>query len=219
MRPSSRTLILDAAVRVTDRQGITALTLEATAEEAGLTKGGLLYHFRTREDLLLAIQRHLVQGWEERLLAELGRPWTQASPTERGAAYVRVMMRGEVRHADLAFMVEAESNPDLAQIWNELMERWAPTPQSPNPRGLDLFLARLAVDGLWLFNATSGNALPEEVARALRARVAELTVGGPQAPEAKGANSPVTVTKGENSPVTETEGENSPVTEAKGENR
>ena len=35
MRPSSKTRILQAAVRVTERHGITALTLEAAAEEAG----------------------------------------------------------------------------------------------------------------------------------------------------------------------------------------
>ncbi|QVJ01892.1 TetR family transcriptional regulator [Nocardiopsis eucommiae] len=181
MRPSSRTLILDAAVRVTERQGITALTLDATAEEAGLTKGGLLYHFRTRDDLLLAIQRHLVRGLEERLVAELGVPWEGATPVERGGAYVRVMMRGEVRHADLAFMVESESNPELARIWDELMERWVPVPQSLDPRGLDLFLARLAADGLWMFKATPGNPLSEEVARALRDRLDRLTTAEPQA--------------------------------------
>jgi hypothetical protein len=38
-------------VRVTERHGITALTLEAAAEEAGLTKAGLMYHFRTRDEL------------------------------------------------------------------------------------------------------------------------------------------------------------------------
>ncbi|MEU3019776.1 MULTISPECIES: TetR/AcrR family transcriptional regulator [unclassified Nocardiopsis] len=186
MRPSSRTLILDAAVRLTDRRGITALTLEATAEEAGLTKGGLLYHFRTRDDLVLAIQHHLTRHWEERLVAELGKPWSQATSLERGAAYVRVMMRDEVRHADLAFMVEAESNPELARIWDELMERWVPTPHTLDPRGLDLFLARLAADGLLLFNATPGNALPDEVARALRARVADLVAGEPANPGERG---------------------------------
>ena len=35
------TEILQAAVRVTERHGITALTLEAAAEEAGATKPGL----------------------------------------------------------------------------------------------------------------------------------------------------------------------------------
>ncbi len=180
MRPSSRTLILDAAVRLTEREGITALTLEAVAEESGLTKGGLLYHFRTREDLLLGIQQHIVQTLEKRLLDELGAPWAEASAVERGAAYVRVMMREERRGADLAFMVEAESDPELSRIWDELMERWVPMPESLDPRLLDLFLARLAADGFWMFRATPGNPLPEHVEEGLRARVVELTgtVGG-----------------------------------------
>ena len=65
-------------MRVTERHGITALTLEAAAEEAGLTKPGLMYHFRTRDDLLIAIQRHLTETWEEQLLAELGQPLEQS---------------------------------------------------------------------------------------------------------------------------------------------
>jgi AcrR family transcriptional regulator len=182
MRPSSRTLILDAAARLTEREGITALTLEAVAEEAGLTKGGLLYHFRTREDLLLAIQRHLVDGWEDRLVAELGKPWAEAGPLERGAAYVHVMLRDETRQADLAFMVESESNLELARVWDELMERWVPAPDSLDPQRLDLFLARLAVDGLWLFRAAPGNALPEHVEQGLRTRVAGLLAADPETP-------------------------------------
>ena len=52
-------------MRVTERHGITALTLEAAAQEAGLTKPGLMYHFRTRDELLMAIQRHLTETWEQ----------------------------------------------------------------------------------------------------------------------------------------------------------
>ena len=54
-------------MRVTERHGITALTLEAAAQEAGLTKPGLMYHFRTRDELLMAIQRHLTETWEQYL--------------------------------------------------------------------------------------------------------------------------------------------------------
>src|ERR1700729_204833 len=94
MRPSSRTQILQAAVRVTEQHGITALTLEAAAQEAGLTKPGLMYHFRTRDDLLIAIQRYLTETWEELLLAVLGKPLEQSTAQERAAAYVGVNAHG-----------------------------------------------------------------------------------------------------------------------------
>ena len=97
-------------MRVTERHGITALTLEAAAEEAGLTKPGLMYHFRTRDDLLIAIQRHLTETWEQHLLAELGKPLEQSTAQERAAAYARVNAHGPASKAELAFMVESATS-------------------------------------------------------------------------------------------------------------
>ena len=175
MRPSSKTQILQAAVRVTERHGITALTLEAAAQEAGLTKPGLMYHFRTRDDLLIAIQRHLTGEWEQQLLTELGKPLEQSTAQERAAAYLRVNAHGPASKADLAFMVESATSPELAQVWNDLMARWVPQPPAPDPVQLDLFLARLAADGLWLFEATRPAPLAPEVKQALIRRIAALT--------------------------------------------
>ena len=175
MRPSSRIQILQAAVRVTERHGITALTLEAAAEEAGLTKPGLMYHFRSRDALLMAIQRYLVETWEEQLLAELGKPLEPSTAQERTAAYARVNAHGSASKAELAFMVESATSSELAQVWNELMARWVPQPPVPDPAQLDLFLARLAADGLWLFEATRPASLAPEVKEALLRRIAALT--------------------------------------------
>ncbi|TDC18900.1 TetR family transcriptional regulator [Streptomyces sp. 8K308] len=177
MRPSQRNLILDAAIRVTERDGITALTLEAAAEEAGVTKGGLMYHFRTRDELLLAIQRHLATALERRLAAALGKPLEEASPREAAATYVRVGGATPASKAELAFMVESVTHPGLAEVWDELMARWAPVPQEPTPEDVDLLLARLAADGLWLNDATGGPPLPEPVRAALLERIATLAGG------------------------------------------
>lgn len=49
-----RQAILDAALRVTSR-GISAFSIEAVAAEAGVSKGGLLHHFGTKEELLTAL--------------------------------------------------------------------------------------------------------------------------------------------------------------------
>ncbi|NKE43250.1 TetR/AcrR family transcriptional regulator [Roseomonas frigidaquae] len=48
----SRTRILDAAEAIVQSRGVPALTLEAAARDAGISKGGLLYHFASKEALL-----------------------------------------------------------------------------------------------------------------------------------------------------------------------
>lgn len=47
--------ILKAAAAVILRDGITSMTLEATAAEAGMSKGGLLYHFPNKDKLIEAL--------------------------------------------------------------------------------------------------------------------------------------------------------------------
>src|SRR4028118_1337471 len=66
-RKSSRAKILDAASELVSEIGAGRLTLDAVAERAGLSKGGLLYNFPTKEALLQGmIQRLIDQGAAER---------------------------------------------------------------------------------------------------------------------------------------------------------
>ncbi|HYE47521.1 MAG TPA: TetR/AcrR family transcriptional regulator [Caulobacter sp.] len=55
----TRARILDEAVRVIAAGGYAAATNAAVAEAAGITRGAMLYHFPTREDLLEAVIEHL----------------------------------------------------------------------------------------------------------------------------------------------------------------
>jgi AcrR family transcriptional regulator len=45
-------------VQVALRDGVSAMTLEAVAKEAGVSKGGLLYHFSSKDDLIAAMLAH-----------------------------------------------------------------------------------------------------------------------------------------------------------------
>jgi TetR/AcrR family transcriptional regulator len=51
----NRQAILEAAVRIFARSGVSAATLDDIATEAGVTRGALLWHFHTKDDLLMAI--------------------------------------------------------------------------------------------------------------------------------------------------------------------
>jgi AcrR family transcriptional regulator len=57
--PDARTRILDAAEALVRARGVAGLTLEAAARAAGVSKGGLLYHFASKEALLAGMMARL----------------------------------------------------------------------------------------------------------------------------------------------------------------
>ena len=60
--PDARTRILDAAERIVQGKGVPALTLEAAARGAGISKGGLLYHFASKEAMLHGLVARLAES-------------------------------------------------------------------------------------------------------------------------------------------------------------
>ena len=70
IRNSNRETLLDAAQAIVTERGVVAMTLENVAALAGVTKGGLIYHFKTRELLLQALIERIVGQIELRYAAE-----------------------------------------------------------------------------------------------------------------------------------------------------
>ncbi|MGM9491056.1 TetR/AcrR family transcriptional regulator [Ideonella sp. YS5] len=65
-RGSGRERLLEAAAAIVSEQGVHELTLEAVAAAAGVTKGGLIYHFKTKDELLGALVETMMAQVEER---------------------------------------------------------------------------------------------------------------------------------------------------------
>ena len=120
------------------RDGAQALTLDAVAEEAEVSKGGLLYHFKSKRDL--------VEGMVERWLAEFEREMDEADP-----AFVRGYIQASAPAGnELGMLAALIGDPSLLVtvrrqygIWQDRVEREGRDP-------VDATVARLAADGLWL---------------------------------------------------------------------
>lgn len=61
--PKARQKVLDAARRIVESRGAGHLTFDTLAEESGVTRGGITYHFRTKEDLLRALIEVDIADW------------------------------------------------------------------------------------------------------------------------------------------------------------
>lgn len=57
-KPNARDRILNAVLSVAKRSGVGHLSLDAIARQAGVSKGGLLYHFPTKNELMRALVQH-----------------------------------------------------------------------------------------------------------------------------------------------------------------
>ena len=91
MQPSKTTsstidLILTAAERVALRDGVLRLTVEAVAREAKLSKGGVLYHFATKESLIQAMLDRLIRYCEQEIAQH---QQNDTAPGRWTRAYVR----------------------------------------------------------------------------------------------------------------------------------
>jgi AcrR family transcriptional regulator len=147
----TRQQIFEACSRILQNDGLANLTLETVADKAGLSKGGLLYHFPNKETLIEALFEYHNNIFETRL-QELA----EAEGNEAGS-WLRAYAKASV---------EQISNPDNVSLYASLFaaeERYANAHQLMRQKyvnwqrqvdqcNLDPTLAtlvRLAVDGLW----------------------------------------------------------------------
>jgi len=154
VRPSNRTAIIEAAHRVVERLGGADFSYETTASEAGLTKAGVLYHFPSREELVLAVVEYVARRWEEAMLTALGRPFVEATPAKRIRAYVEVAAGDVASRADFAVYADALCRPAHIGPWNEVFSRWFDLEECSPEQRARLMTARFAADGLWVATAT-----------------------------------------------------------------
>lgn len=147
MRPSNRERIVAGALEIIAREGIDALNFEALAEEVGLTRGGIVYHFRTRDDLMAGIASDLLMRWKNEALAALGRPVEEATRTERMIALTTSVLDGALLPGEFAFLISGRPEAvGLNRAWDDFLHEWTGDPPTLTPAQR---VGLLAINGWW----------------------------------------------------------------------
>jgi AcrR family transcriptional regulator len=124
---------LDATIHILRERGGHALTLDAVAKQAEVSKGGLLHHFATKEALVLAVVRHLYGLFERQVRAHYD---SDPQPVGR-------WLRAYVRASFDPFPVSLQALTGLFPYVNEYALL-----QETTQEDLDRWEARLASDGV-----------------------------------------------------------------------
>ena len=170
---------MDAAEDVILRDGVARLTLESAASEAQLSKGGVLYHFRTRDVLVAAMVRRMIDRFNEDFRAAGGESGEPGTATR---AYLRATFhaaQGPSRDRDdrlgAALIAAVASEPALLEPLQEEFAGWQTKIEQDGLDPAVTTLVRLAADGLWLADLFGFAPPPPDQRRRVEAALELLT--------------------------------------------
>lgn len=174
-----RRALLDHAARIVTEQGLANLTVQAVAEAAGVTKGGLFHHFPSKQALVDGV----LCDWVERLDAEID-ALMAADPEPHGRftrAYVAAAFAdhpaGQGGGAWAAVSLSMMADTTVSRFWTDWLsarlDRHRDTDGGP-----EMEVVRLAADGAWLALLLKADATLVAGVPDLRARLTAMTRRG-----------------------------------------
>ena len=155
--PLAREAVLDAFTRILVDDGERAATMDATARAAGVSKGGLLYHFNSKS----ALEEALVQRLET--LAQQDVDEIENSPEGVVAAHLRSSQNtgSPLDVTILAVSRLAQNGSDAASAsLRRVRELWEDSLRAHTRDETALQMVLLVSDGLYFNDVLDLNALP-----------------------------------------------------------
>jgi AcrR family transcriptional regulator len=178
-QPHAYAKVLDAAEKVLLERSAAAFTLDAVAAQAQVSKGGLMYHFPSKEALLAALVARAVTAVDEALT-------DAAAATTPGAftrAYLDITIPDTPPDPDAAghealvaaLAAAVALDPRLLGPLRDAYARWQDRLENDGIDPAAATTVRLAVDGWWLAALLGLPPLSADVHRRTRTVLEQLT--------------------------------------------
>ncbi|MGX1771844.1 TetR/AcrR family transcriptional regulator [Nocardia brasiliensis] len=157
MTANTRDRILDALESLLLEKGMSHVTLENVAATAGVSKGGLLYHFKSKDTLLAGLVRRLTERATQQLTSATDRgqsvvEWYLQTPNPDNAdeaveLEVYRSMLATMRTIDAANGTEVD---EVQQALIEMMNSWSDDLDQEIEDPVQADIVRLVGDGVYL---------------------------------------------------------------------
>lgn len=180
----TREKLVQAAAQLVVSKGINRVTLEQVALEAGVSKGGLLHHFPTKQALLNGLIEQVGQVFKARLEKYMALE-TSFQPGRLARAYIRASFEYEADELQLTNAI-AKVVSEFPELLQELQTDFAQLDQEMQKDGLPAARAlviRLACDGLWFSELIGVSSLQESLRSQMLEELLAMTNFEPTQPE------------------------------------
>ena len=176
---NKRNLILDCAEQLIRTDGATQLTLEKVAERAKVSKGGLLYHFPTKEQLVAGMIERTIESFERDV--QSARASLPEGPGRNALAFMMAALDGQWKSTSarpnpvdllVSTLTAFSTEPKMVVPIRKAYVRWQQLLEEDGLDPVQATITRLAIDGLTYTEMFGFNAFTEkrrqEVLEALR---------------------------------------------------
>lgn len=159
-----RANLLAAAAELISERGLSGITLDLVAVQAGTSKGGLIHHFSSKQSLFEELCRDVLKEYADNIdhfMAE--------DPEPRGRcirAYIRATVKQDKKYNYVklfnAFALEMKQYPGVSKIYQDWYESQLKK-MGEGPVSMKAKMLIYSVDGIWVEEATEiyGSTPPE----------------------------------------------------------
>lgn len=172
-----RRSLLDQAARITLEQGLSKVTFQSVADAVGVTKGGIMHHFATKNALILEVFYDAMAKFEAEVDSAMAKdPVSYGSFTR---AYIDATIslgeKGQEEFDSQATLyVLMLGDSEMRELWakwaNEQLQKHEATDNTET-----LCMVRLVADGIWLSDFSGINISDK---KSLRERLIKMTQRG-----------------------------------------
>ncbi|RQR29679.1 TetR/AcrR family transcriptional regulator [Burkholderia sp. Bp9142] len=182
-----RAQLLDAASEIAIHQGVAALTLDAVAERAGVTKGALQYHFANKQGLLDALFGQATERFAAQMAAR------RAADSHGDGAAARAYLHAVLDTAQPAastdvlrvLVASMITEQETRARWSVPMREWTRPDPVPLEQAATLMICRLAADGLWISELLDSVEMSAELRAEIVRQLDRMSAGEPPAGRGK----------------------------------
>lgn len=167
--------ILEAAADIVQTEGILELTLEAAAKKANVSKGGLLYHFPSKDALIEGMIQHSMQGYTDRIKEGAAYDSNEKGKWTRSFIKETFQQSTSNENMDAGLMAAAVLNLDLLKPIQDAYSEWQDYIEKDGLDPIDATILRLATDGLWFSEIFGLAPLEEDQRKLVLERLIQLT--------------------------------------------
>lgn len=146
---SKKEELLINTAKIINHEGMQKLTMDYLSEKSGITKGGVLYHFGSKDQLIIKMNEMVIQQYEEKIAhfqAQLAGQYVFT----RAYAFATLDMLSHTEDVLLpAVFISSHEHQESKELWDAISQKWNQEFKKDPGDPHKIVELRMICDGIW----------------------------------------------------------------------